>query len=198
MLRSLKEKKRSIEWFWSIFSSYRLRIIFELIFLKTLKSVFLTFCNHFLMFSMSLILKREMVSSLFSVQFEVIPIRCLLQKIEKPLIPKLERSLQTDLSYSLKQIEKCKNHQQNLTSSEKILHLNEYQDINVRHVDWESSVENLILFIFSFKVLQKFIQHWVYGNRYCHQWVTYKRQSKFDPNLLSLSNLNSVLIWFKN
>ena len=84
---------------------------------------------------MSLILKREMVSSLFSVQFEVIPIRCLLQKIEKPLIPKLERSLQTDLSYSLKQIEKCKNHQQNLTSSEKILHLNEYQDINVRHVD---------------------------------------------------------------
>ena len=75
-----------------------------------------------------------MVPSSFSVQFEVIHIGCLLQKKEKSLPPKPETSLQTDLSYSLKEIEKYKNHSQNMISSEAILHLNEYQAINVTDV----------------------------------------------------------------
>ena len=107
MLRTLKEKNVV----WSDFEVYFGAIDWRLFlncffFFETLKSVFLTFCNQFLKFSMPLILKRKMAPSLFSVQFEVIRIGCLLQKKGKLLPPKPERSLQTDLSYSLKQIEK--------------------------------------------------------------------------------------------
>lgn len=53
------------------------------------------------------------------------------KKKEKSLPPKPETSLQNDLSYSLKKIEKYKKHSQKMTATEAILHLNEYQAIIV-------------------------------------------------------------------